>query len=88
MSMRAQGEIEALTGLRAVAALWVFLFHASNFADRIGSDLAPALRFVGAGGFLGVDIFFVLSGFVLAYTYGAARWQEPRVYGRDRKSVV
>jgi peptidoglycan/LPS O-acetylase OafA/YrhL len=82
MGMRAPGEIEALTGLRAIAALWVFLFHASNFADRIGSDVAPILRFVGAGGFLGVDVFFVLSGFVLAYTYGAERWQTPRVYAR------
>jgi peptidoglycan/LPS O-acetylase OafA/YrhL len=60
--------IPALTGLRAVAATWVVLFH---YRDDVLA-LAPALRPLEplmAAGYLGVDVFFALSGFVLALTY-------------------
>ena len=42
-------------GLRALAVLFVFLFH-------INPELFP-------GGYLGVDVFFVLSGFVIHSLY-------------------
>lgn len=64
-------EITALTGLRGIAALWVFLFHVSDLMWTTGAREVAGL--VGAGGYLGVDIFFVLSGFILAYNYGDAR---------------
>lgn len=48
----------ALDGLRGVAAFIVVLFHAWPFFGRI----AP-------GGYLAVDVFFALSGFVLAHRY-------------------
>lgn len=62
-------EILPLTGLRGLAAVWVFLYH----AIRLTKDLDPAatglLRLIGSAGYLGVDLFFVLSGFVIAYNY-------------------
>src|SRR3954470_7804222 len=66
-------EIGALTGLRAIAALWVLACHTSVFM-RASPHLTirAIVRAIGVGGYLGVDIFFVLSGFVLAYTYHAA----------------
>ena len=53
-----------LTGMRFVAALAVVLYHLpmKPFAFE------PATRLIGHG-YLGVSFFFVLSGFILAYTY-------------------
>lgn len=59
-------EIRSLTGLRGVAALFVVVFHESgNFT---GNGPAETLL---RHGYNAVDIFFVLSGFVMALTYGA-----------------
>lgn len=64
-----RSQIRALTGIRIVAALWVVLFH---IRGNIASDL-PALDVVIgpliAHGELGVDLFFALSGYVLALNY-------------------
>ena len=63
------GEIKALTGLRIVAALWVVLFHYRPLlweaSPRLKDDLAPLLD----SGAQGVDLFFILSGFVLTWNY-------------------
>ncbi len=49
----------ALTGVRGIASLWVFLFHA--FAYRS----IPLIE----RGDLGVDLFFVLSGFIICHIH-------------------
>jgi peptidoglycan/LPS O-acetylase OafA/YrhL len=63
------GEIKALTGLRIVAAMWVVLFHFRpliwDASPRLKDDLAPLLN----SGAQGVDLFFILSGFVLTWNY-------------------
>jgi peptidoglycan/LPS O-acetylase OafA/YrhL len=58
----------ALTGLRALAAGWVVLFHASLLFQLWVPLTAKALPITGMG-FLGVDLFFALSGFVLCHRY-------------------
>jgi len=60
--------LPALTGLRAVAALLVVLFHYKYIVPGLGQSAAAGARVVQAG-FVGVSLFFVLSGFILAYTY-------------------
>jgi peptidoglycan/LPS O-acetylase OafA/YrhL len=56
--------IDNLTGVRAFAACWVVVHHLQeNAVNRI--NLGP----VADSGWLGVDIFFVLSGFVLSKVY-------------------
>lgn len=61
---KGQSQINQLTGLRFVAALMVYLSHLQPpvKAPR------PVLTFMSSG-YSGVTLFFVLSGFVLAYNY-------------------
>ncbi|WP_433505167.1 acyltransferase family protein [Pseudonocardia halophobica] len=63
------GELRALTGLRAVAAAWVVLFHFHFTALPGVAVVSGLLGPLITQGALGVDLFFVLSGFVIAYTY-------------------
>ncbi len=58
--------LDALTGLRFVAALGVVLFHAVPW--RFPSAHGAPRQLVESG-FVGVSLFFVLSGFILAYNY-------------------
>ena len=53
--------LDAVDGLRAVAALWVVLFHIRAFS---GANLGP-LDLVVRSGSTGVSLFLVLSGFCL-----------------------
>jgi peptidoglycan/LPS O-acetylase OafA/YrhL len=59
-----KGEIRALTGLRGIAALYVVFFHA-NGQFRMAEMIRPFIRH----GYMAVDLFFILSGFVMAMTY-------------------
>ena len=59
-----------LTGIRGIAAIWVSLFHfypwISAVFGLVSRGRVPFVR----DGFLGVDLFFLLSGFVLMLSYG------------------
>ena len=67
MTSSPRPEILGLTGLRAFAALWVVGHHHRVFVEgRLGEPWFGILD----RGYLGVDLFFTLSGFVLAYNYG------------------
>lgn len=64
-------EIRPLTSLRFFAAAWVVAYHYLTPALQADPDVpAWALAFVRSG-FVGVPVFFVLSGFVLYYNYEA-----------------
>ena len=57
-------EVRALTGLRGVAALYVVLHH--FFSPYSSTNLPQSLL---AHGYLAVDLFFTLSGFVMALNF-------------------
>jgi peptidoglycan/LPS O-acetylase OafA/YrhL len=69
MSRVRTGEIRALSGLRIVAAVWVVLFHFRPLLAQASPSVSDALAPVLNAGAQGVDLFFILSGFVLTYTY-------------------
>jgi len=55
--------LKPLTSLRFIAAMWVVLFHWWPKAD-----FGPMPAFVEKG-YLGVELFFILSGFILCHVY-------------------
>lgn len=59
-SHRKTNSIEGLQYLRGIAALMVVFFHSRSYFSEV-----PQWSHIGARG---VDIFFVLSGFIMAYT--------------------
>jgi peptidoglycan/LPS O-acetylase OafA/YrhL len=70
----ANGRVAFADGLRGLAALWVVLFHASvgGHLERIKAWLPSVVTTVVFDwGELGVPVFFVLSGFVMALTVDA-----------------
>lgn len=76
---RGIGEVRALSGLRGFAALWVMVYH----WWALGGTPAVALPLPGGFdlnlvlplslGWAGVDVFFVLSAFLLALPFAEAR---------------
>jgi len=72
--------VPALTGIRAVAALMVLLLHTEQ---NVPAGLAATVPFLDHG-HLGVDFFFVLSGFIISHVYLSALarpdWQAIRVF--------
>lgn len=69
--------INALTGIRAVAAIMVFLYHNRKFWRSDISDFP--LRLLNEF-HTGVSLFFVLSGFLIAYTYKDKAMESPISY--------
>jgi len=55
--------IRQLTSLRFFAAFWVVLFH---YWPKLAGPAAPMLV---EKGYLGVELFFILSGFILCHVY-------------------
>jgi peptidoglycan/LPS O-acetylase OafA/YrhL len=58
-----RSRLDALTGMRALAALNIVFFHFSD--PKIFGPLAPVVD----NGYVSVSFFLLLSGFVLAYNY-------------------
>jgi peptidoglycan/LPS O-acetylase OafA/YrhL len=61
-------KIDSLTGIRAIAALWVVVFHAKELDVFRNLSFGGFSRFVDRG-YLGVDLFFLLSGFVISLVH-------------------
>lgn len=67
MSIKDKGQIAPLTGLRAIAAMWVVLVHIELTHPKNAPYWADLL--LGSYGTLPVVFFFCLSGFVLTVVY-------------------
>ena len=74
--------LPALTGLRFYLAVWVILHHICGrgmMLEAWANGLPAPLTQLIQGGYLAVQTFFILSGFVLARTYAQVKW--------DRRSL-
>lgn len=59
-------EIKAHTGLRGIAAFLVVFYHLSFLPNHLTiEDITPAIK----RSYLMVDLFFILSGFIISYVY-------------------
>jgi len=93
LSVRRNHHLPALTGLRFILAIWVILHHLTGKGMMLDAwvhtlpDWAQALV---RGGYLAVGTFFVLSGFVLARSYGHREWNRDSLmkYGIARVARV
>ena len=61
--MSSSKEIRSLTGIRGIAALYVAMYHSLEIVKYTGKSKAQI--FINHG-YLSVDLFFILSGFVMA----------------------
>lgn len=68
---------DALTGFRCLAASLVFLYHNRKYWV---DTLHPGILRLFSEFHIGVSLFFVLSGFLIAYTYAAGPLQSTRSY--------
>ena len=76
MASAPQASIASLQAGRGLAALAVTLFHAQQAVGAFVAPLPPSLAKLLSFGYLGVDFFFVLSGFIIYYT-NVGRVDEP-----------
>jgi exopolysaccharide production protein ExoZ len=60
--------LESIRVLRGLAALLVVVYHSFEYVSLHGQPFAKGLFNFGA---VGVDVFFLLSGFVMAYSMGS-----------------
>ena len=74
--LKTRPHFEILNGMRGLSALVIVVFH---FMEIIITDFS---RIYIAHGFLAVDFFFVLSGFVVAYAY------DNRIEGMGLKTFI
>jgi peptidoglycan/LPS O-acetylase OafA/YrhL len=68
LSSKTHGEIKPLTSARGIAALLVVIYHGWNLFYIESAD-GPSQNFPFLKGYLFVDFFFLLSGFIIAYVH-------------------
>ncbi len=75
--------VPALDGIRALAIAWVFSFHALAFLRGRPFGAPGGWTGLGEKGLLGVELFFVLSGFLLVQP-----WLRAHLHGLPRPSAL
>lgn len=61
-------KFQSLQMLRGIAAMWVVAYHMQDHFDPLATALPFSASDLLRKGYIGVDLFFVISGFVIAWT--------------------
>jgi peptidoglycan/LPS O-acetylase OafA/YrhL len=80
--------INSLTPMRGIAAIWVMFFHMDViiFYREFGTLIPHETSGILAKGYLWVDFFFLLSGFIISHVYGETltnhfgKWKTIKTY--------
>ncbi|GAA4400886.1 acyltransferase [Nibrella viscosa] len=80
--MNSSPYLSTLTPLRGIAALLVVVFHSTRYVAPL---VDPNVTSLIESGWLWVDFFFILSGFILSHVYGTQfetrlEWRSYRTY--------
>ncbi|MGN6518124.1 MAG: acyltransferase family protein [Dokdonella sp.] len=80
--------LEFVQAFRGIAALLVVLWHASIFLGPYGTGLGG--RLFGSGGSMGVDLFFLISGFIMVHTTRGSdgSWRDAAVFAIKRAARI
>jgi peptidoglycan/LPS O-acetylase OafA/YrhL len=83
--LSATSRIASLDGLRGIAAVGVMIFHFNYFflPQAALNSMLPFMRPILDHAYLGVDLFFLMSGFVMSYVYGQKLSSNWRAHWRD-----
>ncbi len=92
VSTSSGSHFQVLDGLRGVAILLVVAFH-TLYTNPAHGVLARVAGYIIAAGWMGVPIFFVLSGFLISYPFFLKRATDPqfwyqRGYARRRLGKI
>ena len=92
---RAVRRVPSLDGIRGLAVLWVFAFHANALlAEGLQGPAVGWGQSLAEKGLLGVQLFFLLSGFLLAQPWiraqalGLPRPRLGHFYGRRARRIL
>ncbi|MFE7524750.1 acyltransferase family protein [Kitasatospora sp. NPDC057542] len=80
------GQLPSLTGMRWVAAFTVFVYHVRNFGYFGQGRSGRLVNWAFGAGAVGVSFFFILSGFVLAWS--ALPGERARTFWRRRLARI
>jgi peptidoglycan/LPS O-acetylase OafA/YrhL len=78
--------LAGLNALRAVAALSVCVYHCTG--GMLPKLVVPAAKQAFSYGYLGVDIFFVISGFIIPYSLMGKNYRVAGLFAYLQKRVV
>jgi exopolysaccharide production protein ExoZ len=74
--------------LRGLAAAWVVIFHSAALTAATNSQAFSIAAVVGAYGYFGVDVFFVISGFVIFYSVHYRAMTASQFFARRVERIV
>lgn len=80
-------EIRSIELLRGLASIMVCVFHISNGNTTFLPD-SSLLKKIGEFGWVGVEIFFVISGFVIPYAMYTRRYQIGNFWTFLKKRII